>query len=254
MPGRRPAVPARAQPRLHRPGQHGRVDRGARAVRRPGRRRAAFSFPGSDKIRGRQAKVALKRGRGGVAAARDRAPAEGLVRRAAARLGAAATCASSSTTCCVGGELVRIGMIRRDGAAPQLIADEHGRPRGPRQADLAAAVPGALVPQRAVAGRGGMTDSRHALAHESTEGSDEADRAELQVRGARRARRARPGVPARRRAGAVAVLADLDRHRDDEGRARPSCRWSARPGPGRTRCARCSTRCSSRARSPPTRR
>ena len=41
--------------------------------------------------------------------------------------------------------------------------------------------------------------------------------AELQVRGAHRLGRAGPGVPAGRRPGAVAVLAHLHRHRDDEG-------------------------------------
>ena len=44
-----------------------------------------------------------------------------------------------------------------------------------------------------------------------------------------------PGVPARRGAGPVAVLADLHRHRDDEGDRGQDVAWSARPGPGRTR-------------------
>ena len=41
----------------------------------------------------------------------------------------------------------------------------------------------------------------------------------------------------------VAVLPHLHRHRDDEGDRGQACRWSAWPGPGRTRCARSSTRC-----------
>ena len=58
-----------------------------------------------------------------------------------------------------------------------------------------------------------------------------------------RPRRAGSGVPSRRRARAVAVLADLHRHRDDEGHRGQACRWSARRGRGRTRCARSWTRC-----------
>ena len=63
--------------------------------------------------------------------------------------------------------------------------------------------------------------------------TDEADRAELQVRGAERPRRARPGLPARRRPRAVAVLADLDRHRDDEGRRGQAVAGRQGAGPAR---------------------
>ena len=55
VPGRHADVPARPQPRLHRPGQHGGVDRGARAVRRPevvpG---GVLASPGSAKIQRRR--------------------------------------------------------------------------------------------------------------------------------------------------------------------------------------------------------
>ena len=65
--------------------------------------RAAFSIPGSDKIRHRQGKIALKRAAEKLAAARDRAPAQGLVQRAAAGLGAERPAGKSSMTCwCTG--------------------------------------------------------------------------------------------------------------------------------------------------------
>ena len=53
VPGRLPDVHAGAQPGLHRPGQHGRVDRGPRPFVDPIVAQAAFSIPGSEKIRGR---------------------------------------------------------------------------------------------------------------------------------------------------------------------------------------------------------
>ena len=49
---------------------------------------AAFSIPGREKIRGRQGKLALKQRGRGLAAERDRVPAEGLLQRPAARMGA----------------------------------------------------------------------------------------------------------------------------------------------------------------------
>ena len=48
---------------------------------------AAFTIAGQDKIRGKVAEGRAQGRRGELAAARDRAPAEGLLRRAAARLG-----------------------------------------------------------------------------------------------------------------------------------------------------------------------
>ena len=46
VPGRRAAVPARAQPGLHRPVQHGRLDRGSRPVRGPGGGSGRVRHPG----------------------------------------------------------------------------------------------------------------------------------------------------------------------------------------------------------------
>ena len=85
--------------------------------------RAAFSIPGSDKIQRRQGKVALKQAAESLAAARDRAPAEGLVRRAAARLGPQRPAASSSTTCWSAASWSSSGMIRGEPLL-RLIADE----------------------------------------------------------------------------------------------------------------------------------
>ena len=61
--------------------------------------RAAFSIKGSDKISGRQGKLALKRAAESWLPQRDRVPAEGLLQRPAAGLGAQRPAASSSTTC-----------------------------------------------------------------------------------------------------------------------------------------------------------
>ncbi len=87
VPGRRAAVHGRAQPRLHRPRQHGRLGRGTGAVRGPGggRGRLHHPRPGQDPRPGAEG-GAEGRGRE-LAAARDRAPAEGLLRRPAAGLG-----------------------------------------------------------------------------------------------------------------------------------------------------------------------
>ena len=49
---------------------------------------AAFAIPGRDKIRDRQGKAGAQAGRGAVAPARDRLPAQGLLRCPAAGLGA----------------------------------------------------------------------------------------------------------------------------------------------------------------------
>ena len=61
VPGGLAAVPAGSQPRLHRPGQHGRLGEVRVPFVDPVVARAAFSIPGRDKIRRRQGKVALKR-------------------------------------------------------------------------------------------------------------------------------------------------------------------------------------------------
>ena len=87
VPGGHPDVHAGPQPDLHRPGEHGRLDRGPRAVRRsrgvPGGVLAARL--GQD--RRPRPEGGPQAGRAGVAARRDHRPAQGLLRRAAARLG-----------------------------------------------------------------------------------------------------------------------------------------------------------------------
>ena len=167
--------------------------------------RAAFSIKGSDKISGRQGKVALKR------AAESWLPKE-IVHRPKASFSAPLRAWVRNdlrdviNDVLVGGELVGSGMIRAD-ALRRLIQDEQAGPRGPRQADMAAADDGTVVPQHAVHGRRGMT----------YEGHDEADSPELQVRRARRHRFAGAGMPPRGCPRPVAVLAHLHGHRDDEG-------------------------------------
>ena len=109
--------------------------------------RAAFSIPGRDKIVGRQAKVALKQ------AAENWLPAE-IVHRPKASFSAPLRAwvrgdlREVIQDVLVGGELVEHGLLRARRAAP---ADRRrpGRPRGPVEADLAAADAGAVVPQRA---------------------------------------------------------------------------------------------------------
>ena len=66
VPGRHPDVHAGPQPDLHRPGQHGRVDRGARAVRRPGRLRGRVlaARHGEDPGRSRRRPSRTPRGAG----------------------------------------------------------------------------------------------------------------------------------------------------------------------------------------------
>ena len=118
--------------------------------------------------------------------------------------GSPTTWASSIDDLLVGGELVAAGFLRRDAAA---AADRRpaGRAAGRVQADLAAAHPRALVPQRASAGVAAPEHDALAARPDVHAGRpDEADSAELQVRRARRARRARARVPARRRARPVA--------------------------------------------------
>ena len=86
VPRRRAAVPARAQPRVHRPREHGGVDRGPRAVRRRRGRARRVLAAGLGKVAGRRGKVALKRAAEAWLPQGDRVPAEGIVRRAAARV------------------------------------------------------------------------------------------------------------------------------------------------------------------------
>ena len=106
--------------------------------------RAAFSLPGRDKIRGRQGKVALKEPRR-PGCPRDRPPAQGLVQRAAAGLGAARPARAHRRRARRGrARRVRVSPRRRAGPPHRGRA---GGPRGPLQADLAAADPGAVVPR-----------------------------------------------------------------------------------------------------------
>ena len=60
------ALPRRPEPHVHRPLEHGGVDRGARPVRRHRGRRAAFRATGAQKINGRSRKDILKRAAAGV--------------------------------------------------------------------------------------------------------------------------------------------------------------------------------------------
>ena len=87
VPGRRAAVPARAQPRLHRPGQHGRLGRGPRPVRGSGRGAGGVRHPGPGQDPEPAGQGGAQAGRGEVAPARDRLPAQGLLQRPAPRVG-----------------------------------------------------------------------------------------------------------------------------------------------------------------------
>ena len=117
--------------------------------------RAAFSIEGRDKIRGRQGKVALKR------AAESWLPREIVYRPKASfsaplRAWVRNDLREVINDVLVRGELVGLGDDPgRCATAPDLR--RAGRPRGPCQADMAAADAGAVVPQRAVHGRGGVT-------------------------------------------------------------------------------------------------
>ena len=156
VPGRHAAVPARAQPHLHRPGQHGRLGRGARAVRRPG------GGPGGVRDPGPRTRSAAGSGKAGAQAGRRALAAAarsctGPRPRSALRCGpgCATTCGTLINDVLVGGELVGSGMLRRD-ALRRLIADERAGREDSVQADLAAADPGAAgTATRGRIGRGG---------------------------------------------------------------------------------------------------
>ena len=119
---------------------------------------AAFAIPGRDKIRNRQGKLALKR------AAEQWLPHEIVYRPKASfsaplRAWVRNDLRDVINDMLVHGELTESGMIR-PGAAEPPDRRRAGGPRGQRQADMAAAVARAVVPQRAVPGRGGMTGRR----------------------------------------------------------------------------------------------
>ena len=86
VPGRRAAVPARPQPHLHRPVEHGRVHRGPRAVRRRGGGQGRLRRPGPAEDHPPRREDGAQAGGAVDPAGRDRAPAEGPVQRTAAGL------------------------------------------------------------------------------------------------------------------------------------------------------------------------
>ena len=86
VPDRHPAVPPWAQPRLHRPIEHGRVDGGAGAVRRSPRVPGGLQLQRQSQDQGTHAEGSIARCRGGMGSPRRGRSPEGLVRRSAARL------------------------------------------------------------------------------------------------------------------------------------------------------------------------
>ena len=117
---------------------------------------AAFSIGGSDKIRRRQGKVALKQ------AAESWLPRE-IVYRPKASFSVPLRAWVRNDLQPIINDVLMEGELTRIGDDPGRCATapdpgRAGRPRGPRQADMAAAHAGALVPQRAVRGRGGLTE------------------------------------------------------------------------------------------------
>ena len=104
-------------------------------------------------------------------------------------------------------------------AIAELLDDSRSGPgwaswAGPSRGRAGLVPPGARLPGRLPR----LTaPGREHTGSVTTKGRDEADCAELQVRRAHRPRRAGSGLPSGRRPGAVAVLAHLHRHRDDEG-------------------------------------
>ena len=175
--------------------------------------RAAFSIRGGDKLRGRTAKAALKDAAEQLAAARDRAPAEGLVRRPAARLGPGRPARAHQRRA----RRRRAGPARHAPQGPGAKADRRraGRPTRTTPSRSGSCCRWSCGTARC-APPGWRRRNTHAVTQRAKE-TDEADCAELQVRGAGGARRARADLPSRRRPRAVAVLPDLDGHRDDEG-------------------------------------
>ena len=93
----------------------------------------------------RNGKIALKRAAEAWLPQRDRPPAQGVLLGAASGVGDPGPDARSSTTSLLGGELVDTGFLHR----PAVTASRRGAPGGPRgpvQADLAAAHARAVVP------------------------------------------------------------------------------------------------------------
>ena len=109
---------------------------------------AAFTLAGSDKIRRRQGKVALKQ------AAESWLPREIVYRPKASFSAPLRAWVRNDLRELINDVLVRRRAYRfRDDPRRRAPAPDRrraGRPRGPRQADMAAADAGAVVPQRAV--------------------------------------------------------------------------------------------------------
>ena len=123
--------------------------------------RAAFTLPGSSKIRGRTQKVPLRE------VARDWVPHE-VVDRPKASFGAPLRAwvthdlAPLIDDVLLGGELVSSGFLRAE-PLRRMVADAAARAQRRVQAAVAAADDGALVPQRpGGGGRGGMTAATRA--------------------------------------------------------------------------------------------
>ena len=167
---------------------------------------AAFSIPGRDKIRNRQGKVALKQ------AAEAWLP-EGDHHRPKASFSAPLRAWVRNdlreviNDVLVNGELVGAGMIRHAALDRLIEAERAGREDNAKQIWQLLTIE---LWHRNARSMGVGSLSR-------TKDTNEADCAELQVRGAHRPGRAGPGVPSGWRPGPVAVLAHLHRHRDDEG-------------------------------------
>ena len=88
VPGGRAAVPARPQPVLHRPVQHGGLGRGSRTVRGPGGGSGGVRHPGPGQDPQPPGQARPQAGRGAMAPARDRLPSQGLLQCPAPGLGA----------------------------------------------------------------------------------------------------------------------------------------------------------------------
>jgi asparagine synthase (glutamine-hydrolysing) len=141
--------------------------------------------------------------------ARDRAPAEWPVQRAAAGVDEPGPRPAGAR----GGERGSSGVVRAPAAGGAAMARRRGRvgSAGPSQAPLARTDPRVLAPQR----DGCRRRRRPARVGE---GVHETGRPELQERGAGAPRRPGPGLQAGRRARPHPLVADLNGHRADEGR------------------------------------
>ncbi len=248
MPGGHPNVSSRPQPRLHRPCQHGGIHRGPRAVRRSRWSSGPRSpSPARTRSPGRSGKIALKR------AAEAWLPHE-IVHRPKASFSAPLRAWVSNDLrdviddTLLGGDLVETGFLDRLRRLGSRRRPPCGT-RGPIQADLAAAHARAVVPPVPSSRSGAVRSPR-----KEGRTAGEASGAELSLGGACRHRRPSPDLRPRRRARAIALLPDLHRHRDDEGRRvqdvpRRHGASQARPGQEGAR-----DRAAAGRRSPPTRR